>query len=230
MNNLDKSIMIIISRYNEYLEWLKEDSFNKYNAIIYNKGINDNYYNSPKIINKIKLKNVGRCDHTYLFHIINNYDNLADINIFLPGSVNLKNKINRSKKLIYEIEKNNSSVFLYNEKRINVKSELYNFTIETHIMADDKNKEINSESKTQLSDIRPFGLWYENIFNNILINHISYGGLFSVSKEDILKHPKTYYESLIEKLSISSNPEVGHYFERSWEAVFYPMNTKFIEG
>ena len=53
MNNLDKSVLIIISRYNENLEWLKENSFNKYNAIIYNKGINDNYYNSPKIINKI---------------------------------------------------------------------------------------------------------------------------------------------------------------------------------
>lgn len=83
-------------------------------------------------------------------------------------------------------------------------------------MSDVTNKKINSESKTQLSDIRPFGKWYENKFNNILINHISYGGLFSVSKEYILKHPKTYYENLIENLSIGSNPEVGHYFERSW--------------
>jgi len=28
MNNLDKSVLIIISRYNENLEWLKEESFN----------------------------------------------------------------------------------------------------------------------------------------------------------------------------------------------------------
>jgi hypothetical protein len=30
-------------------------------------------------------------------------------------------------------------------------------------------------------------------------------------------------------LETSSNPEVGHYIERSWAAIFYPMNnTKII--
>ena len=34
---------IIISRYNENLEWIKEDPFNKYNITVYNKGNNTNF-------------------------------------------------------------------------------------------------------------------------------------------------------------------------------------------
>jgi hypothetical protein len=33
---------------------------------------------------------------------------------------------------------------------------------------------------------------------------------------------------LIKDLETHSNPEVGHYFERGWAAVFYPMeHTEF---
>jgi hypothetical protein len=44
-----------------------------------------------KIVN---LPNVGKCDHTYLYHIINNYNNLSKILVFLPGSINMENKKN----------------------------------------------------------------------------------------------------------------------------------------
>ena len=30
------------------------------------------------------------------------------------------------------------------------------------------------------------------------------------------------YDKLIKELEVSSNPEVGHYFERAWAAVFGP--------
>ena len=225
-----KSIVFVISRYNENLEWLKEAPFNKYDVILYNKGINDDYYDSPKIIKKIKLENVGKCDHTYLYHIIHNYDNLADINVFLPGSINMDYKMKRATKLMYEIEKNNSSVFLYNSKNKNIKKSLYDFQLDEWKTSNGANKSLNNETTLKLSEIRPFGKWYENKFDNVVIKHATFHGILSVSKEDILKRPKEYYENLIKELSDSSNPEAGHYFERSWEAVFYPMNTKFIEG
>ena len=81
--NCSKNIEIVISRYNENLEWLNYEPFNKYKNIIYNKGPNDDFCktNNIKVFN---LENIGRCDHTYLFHIIENYDNLADITVFLP--------------------------------------------------------------------------------------------------------------------------------------------------
>jgi hypothetical protein len=169
------------------------------------------------------LDNVGRCDHTYLYHIINNYNNLADITIFLPGSGNINVKLAKIKNLIRLIIKHNSAIFLPNNHCNNVKDELYNFTLDEWVSTDIQNKNLNPESKLELSEIRPFGKWYEYYFNDIIIHHITYFGIFSVDKRDILQHSKEYYEYLIKQLSNSSNPEVGHYFERAWCAVFYPM-------
>lgn len=74
---MDKSkIEIVIARYNEDITWTKP--FQEITTI-YNKG-DDN------IPNSIKLKNVGREGHTYLYHIVNNYDTLADITVFFQGA------------------------------------------------------------------------------------------------------------------------------------------------
>jgi hypothetical protein len=43
----------------------------------------------------------------------------------------------------------------------------------------------------------------------------------AVHKNDILRHPIQYYKDLIKELEFT-NPEVGHYFERSWIAIFKP--------
>jgi len=228
-NNNSPKIEIIISRYNENLEWLKSESFNKYKTTIYNKG-NDEEYLKNTNTKSINTTNVGRCDHTYLYHIINNYDKLADINIFLPGSVNMENKIKKAEKLIEEIEKNNKAVFLYEEKHNDIKDDLYDFNLDKWISSNIDNQSKNPESVLEKSQIRPFGKWFESNFGNIKIEYLSMLGIFSVAKEDIIQHPKNYYEKLIMQISNTSNPEAGHYFERAWEAVFYPMNkTKKIK-
>jgi hypothetical protein len=74
----------VISRYNEDLEWLKEDPFNKYPVICYNKGLNNDYY-QPTNMKIINLENIGRIDHTILYHIITNYDSLASVSIFFTS-------------------------------------------------------------------------------------------------------------------------------------------------
>lgn len=219
MNNID----IIISRYNENLEWLSEINEEKFNIIVYNKGVNENFI---KLTNMtiINLDNVGRCDHTYLYHIINNYSKLSNITIFLPGSGNIDVKMSKIKNLLHLIKKYNRAIFLPNGHFNNVKEDLYNFTLDHWVSSDISNKSLNPESNLELSKIRPFGKWFEYYFNDIQIHHVTYQGIFSVDKKDVLQHSKEYYEHLIKQLSNTSNPEVGHYFERAWCAVFYPMN------
>jgi hypothetical protein len=226
---------IVISRYNEDLEWLKNKPFNKYSYIVYNKGVNNNFYKSDKCKNIINLDNVGREGHTYLYHIINNYDNLSDITIFLPGSTSMDKvieipntslsdtKINKATKLINKIEETNNAVILFNEKHNNIKDYFYDFKINDYGSTFKDNRELNHESLV-LSQIRPYGKWFENVFGDITPQHVSYFGIISISKTDILQKQKSYYEKLIKHLDNCSNPETGHYFERSWEAVFYPMN------
>jgi hypothetical protein len=53
---------------------------------------------------------------------------------------------------------------------------------------------------------------------------VNYFGVFAVSKKHILNHPQTYYQKLLAEFPKHSNPEVGHYFERAWLAVFHPVD------
>ena len=53
--------------------------------------------------------------------------------------------------------------------------------------------------------------------------------IFSINKLDIIKHTVDRYQQLLNAVSRHSNPEVGHYIERSWGAIFHPLIfTNFI--
>jgi hypothetical protein len=178
--------------------------------------------------NHIELKNVGRESHTYLYYIINNYDNLPKIVIFLPGSTDMQHKHEKATKLLNEIRNHKNTVFIGN-KFENVKENLYDFKVDNYSSSHSGNNKLNNSQVIEESNIRPFGKWYDNKFGNIETKIVSFFSIIAIAKEDIMNHPKSYYENLIGQLENSSNPEVGHYFERSWYAIFYPYNdVKFI--
>lgn len=79
--NNKKKLEIVIARYDEDLKWILNNSKYAQHATIYNKGEN----NINTLLTSIPLQNVGRESHTYLYHIINNWDNLADRTIFFQG-------------------------------------------------------------------------------------------------------------------------------------------------
>ena len=111
-NQNQKSIEIIISRYAEDLKWTTEYPFNKYKYIVYNKGENEEY-EKQNILRSYNIKNQGKCDHTYLYHIVHNYDNLSDIVVFLPGCINESYfKFSKAKILFELIEKYNEAFFI----------------------------------------------------------------------------------------------------------------------
>lgn len=219
----DLDINIVISRYNENLSWVNDDSFNKYFITCYNKGNNDNFkINSPHQV--IKLDNVGKCDHTYLYHIVNNYENLSEYIIFLPGSNDVHYKNLKSKHLINHIEYYKKLVNIGTLIENNIKNKFYNFTMDHYKTTYKNNYELNKIMKTEESKIKPYGKWYEHHFNDININCYTWWGIFAISRDIVYQHPKEYYQKFLDELSNSSNPEVGHYIERSWFAIFHPMN------
>ena len=214
---------IIISRYNEDLKWTTNDIFNNYKYTVYNKGLNEDFEktNIKQIIN---IKNEGRCDHTYLFHIVSNYNNLSDITVFLPGSLDMEYKKNKAIDMLTRIKNNdNKKAVFIGEYNKNIKNSFYNFKLDEWKSSNPQNFTINDESLLKLSKIRPFGKWYQYYFNNLLINYFSYWGIFSIDKRDIIQHPVQKYVIFLKQLESSSNPEVGHYIERSWGAIFHPI-------
>lgn len=224
-------VEIIVSRYNEDLKWLLDTPFDKYPVIIYNKGDNDDFEKPPNVVDVIKLPNVGRESHTYLHHVIENYNKLADVTIFLPGSIEIEKKMVKVDKLFEALDENeNTSSIFVGKSLYDLKLEAYSFTLDEWMSTNDANGTVNPEKQIKPADIRPFGKWYDHFFDGIR-NIITTGfGIFAISKQDIKQHTIEYYRRLINELEGSSNPETGHFFERAWYAVFYPYNNvKLIE-
>ena len=70
------SVRVVVAKYTEDVSWT---SGLKHKVTIYDKS------NSP-IDGSIPLKNVGREAETFLRHIVNNYNNLDDVTVFVQGN------------------------------------------------------------------------------------------------------------------------------------------------
>ena len=210
-----RSITLVVSRFNENLEWLKEAPFNEYPVVIYNKGSNDNFTKTDKVRKVINLPNVGREAHTYLYHVISHYDTLDDITFFVPGSADLWYKQIKAKHVIKNANKLNDSVY-YCEPGYNVQNQ-YNFSLDSYETTHKSNKTTNNTFL--LSSMRPFGKWYEQNIDGEQ-DCVGYHAIFAASKKDIIKNPIEYYKNLIKYCETHPNPEVSHYLERTWSDIF----------
>lgn len=213
-------ISCIISRYNEDLLWTLDFPFNQFKYTVYNKGINE-LFEKTHVINIITLPNVGRCDHTFIYHIVHNYDKLSNIQVFLPGSINMINKHKIASNLLSYIINNNKAIFR-NSNTSSIFNLFKTFSLEEWTCTDIKNKSINDEAALLLCEQRPFGKWF-NSHNLIDVEYYCINGIFSVDKRDILQYSVDHYEQFLKELCHHSNPEVGHYIERSWGSIFGPF-------
>ena len=70
------SVKIVVAKYKEDVDWTQ---YINHSVVIYDKS-------DEPITNSIHLKNVGKEGETFLRHIVENYDNLDDITVFLQGN------------------------------------------------------------------------------------------------------------------------------------------------
>ena len=218
-----ENVSIIISRFNEDLKWTLESPFNLFKYIVYNKGDNSDF-EKKNIIKIINIENVGKNDHTYLYHIVMNYESLSNIVVFLPGSVNIDYKKIKAIQILNNIIKSNyTKACFIGYYQTNIKNSFDNFQLDEWKTSDSQNFVKNNESILQLAKIRPYGVWYKYFFGNTIAHWSTWWGIFSIDKRDIIQHPVTRYQYLIETINKHSNPEAGHYIERSWGAIFFPL-------
>lgn len=215
-------IQCVVARYNEDTEWFKQEPFNKMDMICYNKGpkLPENCFNEHCRV--VELDNVGRCDHTYLYHIIQNYNNLAPVTFFLPASCMDAHKKQFTYNVLQHILDTKTTVLqggLLND----VRADLYNFTLDEWKASNPKNLTVNPESDLQKCPVRPFGKWFDiNFGSDVHVKIFSFYGIIAIAREHIIQHPIDRYQRLIKYVDSHSNPEAGHYMERSWGAIFYP--------
>jgi hypothetical protein len=200
---------IIVAHYEENLEWIKNRSGQYYDKVcVYHKG--NSQWKNPGFSHWIPLKNVGREAHTYLTHIINNYDRLAEITIFLQGHIHDHTQGYNIFDLLYRTHKRGLFAPIV--------TEYSNWGYITHV--DPWLSDLLSE-RMKGADFT-FGEFYAQVFEKnppVQIKNC-WAGLFGVHRDRILRYPKAFYEKLIKYLDNHSNPENGHYFERLWYHLF----------
>lgn len=209
LNNINKKseTEIVIARYSENINWC-----NNYSNLvtIYNKG----HDNIPSNLHTIQLKNVGREAHTYLYHIINNWDNLADITFFGQGS--LSSNHDPYPMCIYLLPK-------HEEITINLYNKGMKLNAHNRIIHNNKYLHNIKNGKMKPAQLDFVSWWYKNIRHPYPGKdkiRWSHGALFSVSKKAIRTNSLNYYKSLIKYLEEHDDPEEGHYFERCWFYIF----------
>ena len=187
---------MVVARYREDISWLN----------LVPKDIKVTIYNKY-FLEDIHLPNLGREAHTYLYHIIKNYDNLADYTILCQGAPldhcpTLEEKLNSS----FE---NESGVIWLNKPEQENPEDIFSFASWQH----------------------PIGLPVGYFINFLLHTNISenseirfpYGAQYIVRKDVILNRPKDFYQFLIKFLldpeNFNSITEAC-IFERLWPFIF----------
>ncbi len=202
---------LIISRYNEDLGWLKK--YNDFKITVYNKGFK---LQDKPFYQVINLENKGRESHTWLYHIVKNYNNLNEINIFLQGKIDDLNCMayKNPNDYLMRIDKYGFEVSRYGL--------LGPFHWDWNVNID---KDFRYKNQWEKNEISRSSIGFRNfskkLFPNIpLFVATSYSGCFAVKKEIIHQHNIDFYKELLDILSQHKNPIEGHYMERLWCYIF----------
>tara|TARA_B100001989_G_C24551861_1_gene475883 strand:+ start:25698 stop:26429 length:732 start_codon:yes stop_codon:yes gene_type:complete len=221
-------LVIALYKEKDCLRKLKNYATNyNYKPIVYNKGglkIND------PIFANVKLPNIGLHTHSYLHHIVKNYENLSEVTIFILGSA--FRDIKKSRKAEWLLKNaNNCKGFMAQHIWLTDKQE-YEFELPYYDIFIYSKKLLKANSKrikTQMvrADTVPLGKWIENKTNQKLTNKKFFRSskcIFAVNKELILNKPLSYWENLYSIIDKENedvrNLEVIHYFERAWLILF----------
>lgn len=231
---------IVLSRYEEDISWTKPFA-TEANLIIYNKG-------SP-LNGTIRLPNVGRESHTYLHHIVHNYDDLAGWTIFsqagepsfgyaghLPRGVTFQDYL-----------KQQVSTFWINTAAVTKTGEWEfcqafrpSFTERARAAPadpDDRmrcpktdfgscksmggfNDFLRNKCTTQGLELEDYWTAYLGEASNLTTLYFPQGARFAVSRDKIWQRPVLFYRRLMELLAQDVDPCAGYLLEWTWPVVF----------
>lgn len=217
---------LVVARYEESLTWVL-DIANRFTTItVYNKGQSDvpSTITSLSHVTVLPLPNVGRVDHTYLYHYFHRYHDLSDVTVMLPGSCDMDYKWEQAEATIEHALRTRDSVFCSSKDK---KWLFYNFEMPHYKCKNKENYQHNQETETLRCPQRPFGKWFEHNFRDIVkldeVEGAVFRAIFAVSRASVRLRPRSFYHQLLQYVNTHSNPEAGHYMERAWTSVFHPV-------
>jgi hypothetical protein len=227
-------VSVVVTRYNEYIDWISYIIDKVDTVHIYNKGPNENFFryfdpkNYPEKIKIHTLENVGRIDHTLTHHILENWDTLPEVLVNLPGSIMMCERkgyyLNAIMKRIGLIKSRYSGFFGPKFHKVSPK---FNYNIDNYQAEGACNRNSNPFIKSEYQD---FQAWKTSLVDTRPMRYVTMRGMFAVSKENVQHIDRGVYERIRTSLSVGDNIENGHFAERIWAHLFrqYSFDNKVI--
>ena len=210
---------IVVSHYNEDLSWLKQHSRE---CCVYSKGGSTNAPDLPFTFTP--LPNIGREGHTFLHHIVNRYETLADVTLFVQGRIDdhVDITVPEMKERALKTVPGQVQTFPFRELEL--------FDHWEGIPWDEypcwKRWSSMDTAKMKATPLELLQNYITESDQVPVAVGFAPGAIFAVRKETIYRHSKAYYRRLLERMFLGDmahvNPETGHYMERFWLAMFNP--------
>ena len=189
---------LVVARYAEDLSWLRNMP-TEITPVVYDKG------DSP-VAGATSLPNAGREAHTYLHHICERYDDLADVTVFCQG-------------------KPFDHAFDFHQVLRDLAArpeEAPAYQWLGHIVDTDSNdgRLFRAWSKNNQREGLDFALFHRLLFGADGPDEYAFylGGQFAARRELIVQQPRSFYEHARRIALEFSN--AAHCFERCWDRVF----------
>ena len=193
--NEDGSKMIVVASYNDDVSFLDNEWLNEIPSTIYEKGRGDGWRQEILLDESLKmtdfvqregdtvyLPNIGQDGQVFLYHIVENYENLADFNIFIAGDA-LNDRKHRQKTPEYYYKKI-LNIELANKPYVNIVETIGNYPLRSPAYTYFNNR--IAEKWLEL-----FGEKCPSKFEPAI------DSTFMATKEAIRSHPKAFYEKAL---------------------------------
>ena len=208
IRNFRTNYEVVAAHFDENLDWLLAEASHVH---VYHKGkriIPDLRFNQWET-----LPNVGRESHTYLHHIIQNYDRLSYVTVFIQAGTNADHANNCYTNITHYVKKASKSG--YAAKRT--------FVLDAWGRIPHHGKWLTSLSsgKMRRSNYTLGQFWDVGLgIPHPPVIRSSLKGCFAVTRDRIHFRSLSTYKKLISFINDHPNPEEGHYFERMWHGIF----------
>ncbi len=231
-------VQLVVARFEESLDWLRCPPWDAWsdNCVIYNKGASSvPLEHLPPNAQVVALANVGRDMHSFLYHAYLHYGEehddasctLADVTVFLPGSMVDKRKSIMALPFCEALP----SVVLAGpvDKVISTTDLLRSetFKLDAYTTSNASNRAKEPKGGLSPARVRPLGAWYRSIFNGDFALEktapLGWCGIQSVSRNSVRQRPRVLLRALLQELEVGPAPEEVHYVERIMTALWRPV-------
>jgi len=231
-------VTMVISHCDKPIDWIWRDyipdQFHIQNAIVYSKCGNA-VEGAPDNTTIIQLPNVGRCDHTYAYHMeqLNFTDTPSkdEIIVFIKDNPRRMNQTRSLETLLHIASVNGFSCIeqkiIFEDMR---PSYYHDYSKLSKFALGGWAREKRDKNDKFESKYDHLGDWVDQL--NITLPSplipVCYGGVFAATASQISKK-KTIWSSIEKSLSRGDNIEEGHFCERVWAGLLSKPLSKYAK-